>query len=174
MGAFLKKIWNTHLQTPYIMNQFTSSNLEIFIDFEFNNSEEKSRINQLVKMLTEFDLVGAEEYFDKDYKDDLKMNRYNVLAALDQVLKKFKLEGDTKLAIKRGYCSKPCYSGQDEMYQLVGNNSGNTFDFGFMEKENKIVNFYSCMSFVDCNGKPSDKYQKMCFEFVYKLSKMMK
>ncbi|GAA4279167.1 hypothetical protein [Aquimarina mytili] len=153
---------------------FTLSDLEVSLDFNFKNTKEESRINQFVKIIGNFNVADAENYFDEEYEDSMKMNQYNILAALNQVLEKFKSEGDTKLYMKRGSCKKLCFEGQDQLYQLVGNNSGHTFDFGIIEKDNKIVDFHGCMGFFDCNGNPSTKYQTMCVTYALKLAEMSK
>ncbi len=156
------------------MIEFTLPNLEVSLDFNFQNIKEESRIKKFVKLISEFKISDAESYFDAEYADGMKMNQYNILGALNQVLEKFKSEGDTKLSMRRGTCKKLCFEGQDQLYQLIGNNSGHTFDFGIVEKGGMIVDFHGCMDFIDCNGSPSTKYQTMCVTYALKLSEMKK
>lgn len=148
--------------------------LDILTEFDFNSEKEETRINTFIQMLQSFNLIEAESSISEAYEDKLKMNKYHILAGLKEVLDKFITEGDTELTLKRGYCSKVCYDGQDEIYQLIGNHSGNSFDFGIMEEGNKISNFHGCMNFVDEQGNASKKYQTMCVAYALKMAQFVK
>ncbi len=143
--------------------------LIINLEFDFIDKNEKSKINRFVQLIKDFDISEAEKLITDDFNTEYtEFNKYHKLAALKKVLLEFRKKGDTELAFQKGQCKEKCFK-RDNLYQLIGNNSGLTFDFGIIEEDGEIVNFHNCSGFIDQYGWPSNNYKDMQWTYMLKL-----
>ncbi len=152
-------------------------NLGITINTDAIHHSKKSIALRFIEFLQEFKIDEIEKLLDEDFKDSLNLNKYENLAAIKAVLQKFKEEGDTELTLNQGKCkikNNRCSKANSDIYQLIGNNSGHTFDFGIDEKKGEITEIYSCMYFYDKHGNKSKNYHTMFVTYALKLADFMK